>query len=88
MIQQDKLILEWGEDIIHHLTEGRPIIGETKRHHCVLIRAKACTESSLGNVFFTIADLIIAHPEIKLRENLGPFQFLEQFIDVGKWILV
>lgn len=87
-IQQDEFILEWGEDIIHHPTEGRWSIGQTERHHCILIRARACSESSLWNVLFANANMMITHPEIKLREDLSPFQLLKQLINVGKWILV
>jgi len=77
-----------GEDIIHHPTEGRWSIGQTERHHRVLIRAKACSESSPWNVLFANVNLMITHPEIKLREDLSPFQLLKQLIDVRKWILV
>ena len=87
-VQQDEFILEWGEDIIHHPTEGWLSIGQTERHHRVLIRAKSCSESSLWNVLFANANLMITHPEIKLREDLSPFQLSRQLIDVRKWILV
>ena len=34
------------------------------------------------------ANLVIAHTEIKLGENLSTFELFKQLVDVGKWVLV
>ena len=46
------------------------------------------SECCLGDIFFTNANLMITHTEIKLGENLSTFELFEKLIDVAKWVLV
>ena len=87
-IEQDKLILEWRENIVHQSIKSRRSISQTKRHDRILIRAKTSPECRLRNVFLANANLMIAHSEIKLGEYFSTFQLFEQLSYVRKWIFV
>ena len=87
-IHQDEFIGIGVEDEIHHSRECWRSIDKAERHDSIFIRTKACSECCLGNIFYTNANLVITHMDIKLGEYLGTFELFEQLIDVGKWILV
>jgi hypothetical protein len=63
-------------------------VGQTKRHHQILIKIVSGGESSLWDIFLTDLDLMIAGTKVNLRENLCSNQLIKQEINVGQWILV
>ena len=87
-IYQDEIICVRVEDEVHHARECWRSIDKAERHDSVFIRTIACSKCCLGDIFFTNANLMITHTELKLGEYLGTFELLEKLIDVGKWILV
>jgi hydrogenase maturation factor len=63
-------------------------IGQTKRHHQILIKTVSGGEGSLWDIFFMDLDLMIARTKVNLRKDLCSNQLIEQEINVGQWILV
>jgi hypothetical protein len=56
----DKLVQLFHENRVHQLHEVSGGIGQTKRHHQILINTVSGGESSLWDIFFTDLDLMIA----------------------------
>jgi hypothetical protein len=63
-------------------------IGQTKRHHQILIKTVSVGESSLWDIFFMDPDLMIARSKINLQKYLRSNQLIEQEVNAGQWILV
>jgi hypothetical protein len=63
-------------------------IGQTKRHHQILIETVSGGESSLWDIFFTDLDLMLARMKVNLRKDLRSNQLIKQEINAGQWILV
>jgi hypothetical protein len=62
-------------------------IGQTKRHHQILIETVSGGESSLWDIF-TDLDLMLARMKVNLRKDLRSNQLIKQEINAGQWILV
>jgi hypothetical protein len=56
----DKLVQLFHENRVHQLHEVSGGIGQTKRHHQILINTVSGGENSLWDIFFTDLDLMIA----------------------------
>ena len=87
-IHQDEIIYVRVEDEVHHARECWRSIDKAERRDSIFIRTKACSECCLGDILFTNVNLMIAHTEVKLGENLSTLKLLKKLIDVGKWVLV
>jgi hypothetical protein len=84
----DKLVQLFHETRVHQVHEMSGGIGQTKRHHQILIKTVSGGESSLCNIFFTDLDLMIARAKVNLQKDLCSNQLIEQEINAGQWILV
>jgi hypothetical protein len=58
-------------------------IGQTKRHHQILIKTVSGGESSLWDIFFTDLDLMIARIKVNLQKDLRSTQLIKQEINAG-----
>jgi hypothetical protein len=63
---QNKLVQLFHENQVHQVHEVSGGIGQTKRHHQILIETVSGGESSLWNIFFTDLDLMIARTKVNL----------------------
>jgi hypothetical protein len=84
----DKLVQIFHENRVHQVHEVSGGIGQTKRHHQILIKTILSGESSLWDIFFTDLDLMIARMKVNLQEDLCSNQLIKQEINVGQWVLV
>jgi hypothetical protein len=66
----DKLVQFFHENRIHQVHEVSGGVGQTKRHHQILIETVSGGEGSLWYIFFTNLDLMIARMKVNLQENL------------------
>jgi hypothetical protein len=62
----DKLVQLFHENRVHQVHEVSGGIGQTKRHHQILIKILSGGESSLWDIFFTDLDLMIAKMKVNL----------------------
>ena len=85
---EDKFSEIWFEQVIHEALKSGWGITETKWHDQEFIMAFMSSESSLWNVYFFHANLVIAQAKVELSKELSPIQFIQQIIDNqdGKFI--
>jgi hypothetical protein len=84
----NKLVQLFHENRVHQVHEVSRGIGQTKRHHQILIKTVSGGQSSLWDIFFTDLNLRIARTKVNLQKGLCSNQLIEQEINVGQWILV
>jgi hypothetical protein len=84
----NKLVQLFHENRVHQVHEISGGVGQTKRHHQILIKTVSGGESSLCNIFCTDLDLMIARAKVNLQKDLCSNQLIEQEINAGQWILV
>jgi hypothetical protein len=86
--EHDKLVQLFHKNRVHQVQEVSRGVGQTKRHHQILIKTVSGGESSLWNIFFTDLDLMIARAKVNPQKDLCSNQLIEQEINAGQWILV
>ena len=69
---KDKFFVIWFEQVIHEALKSGWGITETKWHYQKFIMAFMSLESSLWNVYFFHANLVIARAKVELSEELSP----------------
>jgi hypothetical protein len=74
----DKLVQLFHENRVHQVHEVSGGVGQTKRHHQILVRTVSGGESSLWDIFFTDLDLMIARTKVNLQKNVCSNQLIEQ----------
>jgi hypothetical protein len=84
----DKLVQLFHENWVHQLHEVSGGVGQTKRHHQILIKTVSGGESSLWDIFFTDLDLMIARTKVNLQKDLRSNPLIEQEVNAGQWIFV
>jgi hypothetical protein len=84
----DKLVQLFHENRVHQVHEVSGGVGQTKRHHQILMKIVLGGESSLWDIFFTDLDLMIARVKVNLQKDLCFNQLIEQEINAGQWIFV
>jgi hypothetical protein len=62
----DKLVQLLHENQVHQVHEVSGGVGQTKRHHQILIKTILGGESSLWDIFFMDLDLMIARAKVNL----------------------
>jgi hypothetical protein len=79
----DKLVQLFHENQVqvHEVSGG---VGQTKRHHQILIKTVSGGESSLWDIFFTDLDLMIARTKVNLKKDLCSNQLIEQEVNMGQ----
>jgi hypothetical protein len=84
----DKLVQLFHENRVHRVHEVSGGVGQTKRHHQIVIKIVSVGESSLWDIFFMDLDLMIARAKVNLQKDLCSNQLIEQEFNTGQWILV
>jgi hypothetical protein len=79
----DKLVHLFHENWVHQVHEVNGGVGQTKRHHQILIKTVSGGESSLWDIFFTDLDLMIARIKVNLQKDLRSTQLIKQEINAG-----
>ena len=69
---KDKFPEIWFEKVVHKALKGRWGIKKTEWHGKELIMAFMSSESSLWNVYFFHANLVIARAKVELSKELSP----------------
>jgi hypothetical protein len=80
----DKLVQLFHENQVHQVHEVSGGVGQTKRHHQILIKTVSGGESSLWDIFFTNLDLMIARTKVNLKKDLCSNQLIEQEVNMGQ----
>jgi hypothetical protein len=62
----DKLVQLFHENRVHQVHEVSGGVGQSKRHHQILVKTVLGGESSLWHIFFTDLDLMIARMKVNL----------------------
>jgi hypothetical protein len=62
----DKPIQLFHKNRVHQVHEVSGGVGQTKRHHQILIKTISSGESSLWDIFFTYLDLMTARAKVNL----------------------
>jgi hypothetical protein len=78
-----KLVQLLHKNQVHQVHEVSGGIGQSKRHHQILVKTISSGESSLWGIFFTDLDLMIARMKVNLRIDLCSNQLIEQEINAG-----
>jgi hypothetical protein len=84
----NKLVELFHENRVHQVHEVSGGVGQTKRHHQILIKTISGGESSLWDIFFMDLDLMIARMKVNLQKGLCSNQLIEQEVNTGQWIIV
>ena len=80
---------EGAQDIIHECLKGSQGVAQPKWHHQELVEAVVCAERRLVDVGRIHADLMIPRAQVKLGEEPGAVEFVQELIDhwYGKSVL-
>jgi hypothetical protein len=62
----DKLVQLFHKNRVHQVHEVSGGVGQSKRHHQILVKTVLGGESSLWDIFFTDLDLMIARMKVNL----------------------
>ena len=86
---QHELTEEGAQDIIHECLKGSRGVAQPKRHHQELVEAVVCAERRLVEVSRIHADLMIPRAQVKLGEEPGAVEFVQELVDhwYGKSVL-
>src|SRR4051812_31360204 len=82
-VHNDRLIEEGAEDVLDQGLECGGSIGETERHHLVLVVAVARAEGGLLDVLFVDSDLVVAPMQVDLGEYFGTEEAVGEVVDEG-----
>jgi hypothetical protein len=78
---QDKMMENRAEDMVHEALEGGGGVTQTKGHDQKIIVALMSVKGSLGNVGLFHTYLVIAQAKIKFGKELGATQFIQEVIN-------
>jgi hypothetical protein len=66
----NKLVQLFHKNRVHQVHEVSGCVGQTKRHHQILIKIVSGGENNLCDIFSTDLDLMIARTKVNLRKRL------------------
>ena len=78
------LVQMFAEQAVHDLLECARSIGQAEAHDFELIVTKRCSESCLGYVFLSDADLMIALSKVKGREHSSTIHLRKKVVNSRK----
>src|ERR1044072_2490372 len=76
-----ELVQERSENTVHVVHEHRWCIGNTERHHKILVVTITSSERSLSYIGFLDSYLMITRLQIYLRENSGSPKLVHQIVN-------
>jgi len=82
---ENKLAKVGAENLVHQCLERRGRIGEAERHDHELEVAVVDAERRFVDVLRVHAHLVVAAAEIKLGEERGTLEFIEQLVHDWNW---
>jgi hypothetical protein len=82
-----KLVQIIHENLVHEIHKISRGVGQSKRHHGILIMTIPCPKSGLGNIRLSYFQLVVTSAEIDLRENTGSTHLVKQVFYLGRGYL-
>ena len=74
------------EGVVHESLECRWGVGESEEHHSWFKEAFMCDEGSLPLVAILDAHVVVSPADIKLGEQFGIFEFVDEVRDEQEWV--
>ncbi len=85
-VHNDKLVEELPEHLVHKPLEDRRGVGKAIRYDQIFIVAWGGNEIPIPLVASPYTNEVIGTPQVQLRKDAGPIEFLEGSRDQGKRI--
>ena len=87
-IDDDELVKQIVEDIVHQRHKSRRSVSQAKRENSKLKMSKTRAKSCLVNISRSDADLVVSGTEINFGKDLGTLELVHEVIDTREGIPV